>query len=321
MTRHYVGIDLGGTFIKGLIMDESGQIVANGSMPTSRDGVDAVMADMIALARELSVDRPVAGIGVAAPGVVDMAAGEVKFLPNVAGDWLGRPAARELGDAIGAPAWLMNDARAATFGEAHFGAGRGFADFVMVAVGTGIGGGIVADGRLLLGSAGHAGEVGHIALELHGPACSCSGWGCAEALVSGKALSADGRALMASGGSPGLAQATGGDPEKISPALIARVAETGDAGASELMREAGYRLGMLIGNLALLLNPRRVVLGGGIALAGRPLFDRVEETLQLRIGWYLRHAPIEVVPAALGDEAGALGAAAWARDRAERAAN
>ncbi len=316
MNRRYLGIDLGGTFIKGMAISATGQTLASGSRPTSRQGVDAVVADMIALARSLGEGGPIAGIGVAVPGVLDMAAGEVLFLPNVAGDWRGRPAAHELSEALGAPAWLMNDVRAATFGEMHFGAGQGYDDFVMIAVGTGVGGGIVSGGRLLLGSAGHAGEVGHNALDAHGPDCSCGGWGCVEALASGKALSAQGRELVEAGGAPGLRALVEGDLTRITPATIARAAAMGDAGARSLMRDTGFRLGILIGNLALLLNPRRVIVGGGIAQAGAMLFDRIAECLEQRVGWYLRYAPIDVVPAALGEESGALGAAAWARDRA-----
>jgi glucokinase len=311
----YLGLDLGGTFVKGLLLDPDGRELASGSTPTPKTGAGDVITAMRDLGRRLAGDRALGGIGVAVPGVINVAKGEVRFLPNVPGDWEGRPAARELGEALGAPAFLLNDVRAATYGEMHFGAGRGVKDFVMVAVGTGIGGGIVADGKLLMGSDGLAGEVGHMALDLHGPACSCGGWGCAEALVSGRALSADGRALAEAGGSPGLVDAAGGDLATITPALIARVAERGDPGATRLMDEAARRLGILIGNVVILLNPARVIVGGGIALAGRPLFDGIERVLEARVGWFLRHTRVHVVPAELGDEAGALGAAAWARDR------
>jgi glucokinase len=311
----YLGLDLGGTFVKGLVIDEHGRELANGSAATPRTGPADVIVAMRDLGQRLVAGRRLRGVGVAVPGVIDLKRGEVKFLPNVPGEWEGRPAARELGDALGAPAFLLNDVRAATYGEWHFGAGRGCEHFVMVAVGTGIGGGIVADGKLVMGIDGLAGEVGHMALELHGPPCACGGWGCAEALVSGKALSGDGRQLAAAGGAPGLLQAAGGDPEKITPALIARAAEAGDPGAKRLMDEAGYRLGILIGNVVILLNPARVIVGGGIAQAGALLFDGIRQTLVDRVGWFLRHTSVEIVPAELGEEAGALGAAAWARDR------
>jgi glucokinase len=311
----YLGLDLGGTFVKGLLIDQAGRQLANGSAPTPRSGPADVIAAMRDLGARLAGGRTLRGVGVAVPGVIDLRRGEVKFLPNVPGQWEGRPAARELGQALAAPAFLLNDVRAATYGEWHFGAGRGCDHFVMVAVGTGIGGGIVADGKLVMGIDGLAGEVGHMAIDLHGPRCACGGWGCAEALVSGRALAADGRELAAAGAAPKLLEAAGGDPERITPALIAQAAEEGDPGAKGLMDQAGYRLGILVGNLVILLNPARVIVGGGIAQAGAPLFEGIRKTLADRVGWFLRHTSVEVVPAELGDEAGALGAAAWARDR------
>lgn len=315
----YLGLDLGGTFVKGRLIDADGRELANGSAPTPRTGPADVIAAMRDLGQRLVAGRRLRGVGVAVPGVIDLRRGEVKFLPNVPGEWEGRPAAHELGDALGAPAFLLNDARAATYGEWHFGAGRGCDHFVMVAVGTGIGGGIVADGKLLTGVDGLAGEVGHTALELHGPICTCGGWGCAEALVSGKTLSTAGRELAAAGEAPGLLRLAGDDPERITPALIARAAEEGDPGARQLMDEAGYRLGILIGNLVIVLNPARVIVGGGVAQAGAPLFAGIRKTLDARVGWFLRHTRVEIVAAELGEEAGALGAAAWARDRSAQA--
>lgn len=314
--RVFLGIDLGGTFIKGMLLSADGARVANGSRPTGRSGADAVVGGMLDLARELTAGHSLAGIGVAMPGVVEMTTGQVKFLPNVSGNWEGRPVAAELSAALDAPASLMNDVRAATYGELHFGAGRGVRDLVMVAVGTGIGGGIVSDGKLVTGG-GHAGEVGHMAIEMRGPRCSCGGWGCAEALVSGKALTADGRALLERGESPGLERLTNGDHDRVTPRMIAEAAVEGDPAARRLMDEAGFRLGILLSNLVLLLNPARVILGGGVALAGRPLYDGIDRTMQERIGWYLRHTSVEVVPAELGEEAGALGAAAWAWKNSE----
>lgn len=311
----HLGLDLGGTEIKAAVMAGSGTVLAEGRAPTPRSGTPAVIAAMHALAARMVGDAPVAGVGVAVPGVVDMERGVVKFVPNVPGDWAGRPLAAELGARLGAPCLLLNDARAATFGELSLGAGRGCRHFVLMAVGTGIGGGVVANGELLLGSGGHAGEVGHQVIDLHGPRCACGGWGCAESLASGPALVAAAVRAVAQGMDTDMRAACGGDVGRITPSLVAEVAAAGDRVAAELMDALAHRLGTAAGNLVVVLNPERVVIGGGLSLAGERLLEGIRRTMAERIGWYLRHAPVDVVAAELGAHAGALGAAAWARRR------
>jgi len=308
-----LGLDLGGTNIKAVLLTADGTVVQRLAAPTPPGGgAEAVTAALAAVGSALAAGRTLSGVGVAVPGVVDAARGVVRFLPNVPGEWDGRPLAAELGAALGAPAALLNDVRAATYGELRFGAGRGCSHFVMIAVGTGIGGGLVVDGDLYLGAGGHAGEVGHQVLDLHGPRCGCGGWGCAEALASGPALGAAAARTVAQGMTTALRAACGGQIGRLTPHLVAEVAAAGDPVAQELLDQEAERLGVLAGNLTVLLNPQRVVVGGGVAQAGAPLLEGIRRTMAARIGWYLRYAPVEVVPAALGEEAGALGAAAWA---------
>lgn len=312
----FVGLDLGGTSIKAVALTPDGPAVRRMQAPTPRQGADVVLARMRAVGREVAAGRAVSAVGVAIPGVVDMAAGRARFVPNVPGQWEGLAVAQELATAFGAPCRLLNDVRAATFGEWRFGAGRDCSDFVMIAVGTGIGGGIVSGGHLLLGSTGHAGEVGHVALDPHGPLCGCGAHGCAEALASGPALVAAAARLVAQGLPTALRGACGGDIGRLTPRIVAEVAGAGDAAAAELLAEEASRLGVLAAGLVVVLNPQRVVVGGGVALAGPPLLDGIRATLQDRAGWYLPHAPAAVVPAELGEWAGAMGAAAWAGEAA-----
>lgn len=311
----WLGLDLGGTEIKAALLDGAGGPAGQGRAATPRAGVAGVVTALGRLAETVAAGRELAGVGVAVPGVVEMDQGLVGFLPNVPGDWAGVPLAALLTEGLQAPCTLLNDGRAATYGELRLGAGRGCRHFVLMAVGTGIGGGVVVDGELLLGSGGHAGEVGHQVLELHGPRCACGGWGCAEALASGPALVAAARAAMAQGRPTALRAACAGDGGRITPSLVAEVAAAGDPLAGELLDSLAHRLGTAAGNLVLVLNPERVVIGGGLSLAGEPLLAGIRRTLGQRIGWYLRHAPVEVVAAQLGAAAGALGAAAWARRR------
>ena len=309
----HLGIDLGGTEIKAVALSMSGGILAQGRASTPRTGVRAVIAAMHGLAARVAGGVPIQGAGVAVPGVVDMGRGLVKFLPNVPGVWANVPLVEELGRLLGVGCVLLNDGRAATYGELCLGAGRGCRDFVLLAVGTGIGGGVVVDGELLLGSGGHAGEVGHQVIDMHGPRCACGGWGCAESLASGPALVAAAVRAVVQGMDTGLHAACGGDVGRITPSLVAEVAGAGDPVASELLEEVAHRLGTAVGNLVVVLNPERVVIGGGLSLAGERLLTGIRSTMAERIGWYLRHAPVEVVAAELGVNAGALGAAAWAR--------
>ena len=311
-----VGLDLGGTLLKGVATEPGGAVLARASVPTPRAGAESVLAEMAALARRLAVGRPLAALGVAVPGVVDVPGGRTLFLPNVPGPWEGRAVAAELGRALGAPCALLNDVRAATLAELRAGAGRGCRDFVLLAVGTGIGGGIVLGGRLHLGAGGHAGEVGHQTLDLHGPRCGCGNRGCAEALASGPALVAEAARAVLQGWETALRAACGGDISALTPRLIGEVAAAGDAVAREILERTASRLGTLAANLVVVLNPERVVIGGGLAQAGAPLLEGIRRALQERAGWYLRHAPAEVVAAELGEEAGALGAAAWGGERA-----
>jgi glucokinase len=186
----------------------------------------------------------------------------------------------------------------------------------MVAVGTGIGGGIVAGGDLLLGSNGRAGEVGHQVIDVHGPHCGCGNSGCVESLASGPAIATEAARLVLQGIPTGLREACNGDVSRITPRLVAHTAAAGDAKAREIIEQEAERLGILAANLTLVLNPERIIVGGGVSLIGEPLLEGMRRTIAARIGWYTRRAPVDVVAAALGEEAGAMGAAAWGRAKA-----
>lgn len=275
------------------------------------------MVAMKQIASEVAGEMPIQGLGVAVPGVVDMKAGVIRFIPNVVGEWDNRPLATELSTDFAAPCFLLNDARAATYGELHFGAGRGYSDFVLLTIGTGIGGGIVLNGDLYLGSTGNAGEVGHQIIDLHGPRCGCGGWGCGEALASASALAAAGMRAVTQGMSAAepLQKACHGDLSQITARLILSLADQGDDMAKELIREEAFRLSAVIGNLIVVLNPQRVIVGGGVSLAGGLLLDEIRSALSQRIDRFLHFGPVEIVPAELGEYAGAFGAAAWGMRR------
>lgn len=294
MDRCAIGIDLGGTNLFGGLVDGQGRILASRKRPTPvQDGPAGVFAAMKEMIRDLLAaagDRPVLGIGLGIPGLLDREAGMSLFSPNLG--WENVPVRAQF-DEFGLPVVMDNDVRCHAAGELHFGAGRGLKDFILLTLGTGIGSGIVLGGQLYRGPAGMAGEIGHIPLEPGGPLCGCGKRGCFEALASGKAIGRRAQeAGIASTARDLFALAAQGDPRAL--ALVDRVA---------------YDLGRGIATYANLMNPQRVIVGGGVALAGELLFAPLRRYAEAETMPGIR-GTYDIVPAALGDEAGAVGAAA-----------
>lgn len=287
-----VGVDLGGTNAK-LAVVEDGRVSATDQVATaSEDGSDAVLARVAALAASAG---PADGVGVALPGLFDED-GRAVLLPNLHGDWAGRPVAAPLAAALGAPVALVNDGHAFALAESTLGSGAGARTVMAIVCGTGVGGGLVLDGRLYLGLRDRAGEFGHHTVAEDGPPCECGNRGCLE-------LYAGARAIARAAGRPtfdeALAAARGGDEQAV--AALAR---------------AGTLIGLAIANVAIFLAPDRIVVGGGVAAAGDLVLGPLEAELRRRA----RVAPLddlELAPAALGPFAGAVGAALFAGSRTE----
>jgi glucokinase len=280
-----LGLDLGGTNIKRVVLDGD-EIVERDSEPTRSDeGVGAVLNRLAALAREAG---PVASVGVALPGLFDTE-GRAVLLPNLHGDWVGRPIADPLADAIGRPVRLINDGHAFALAEARIGAARGAEDVLCIVCGTGIGGGLVIGGRLHLGVEDRAGEVGHHTVVEDGPLCGCGNHGCLETLAGARAIAA-------------AAQQPSFDD-------VVAAARRGDERAREAIRRAAAYVGIAIANLTIFLTPERVVVGGGVAEAGELLLDPLRAEVERRAGRVAPLHAIEIVRATLGADAGAVGAA------------
>lgn len=285
-----LGLDLGGTKIKRVLL-EGDRITESDSQPTrSEEGVDAVLDRLAALAREAG---PVDSVGVALPGLVD-AAGRGVLLPNLHGDWVGQPIAEPLSKALGRHVHLLNDGHAFALAEARVGAARAAADVLCVVCGTGIGGGLVIGGRLHLGVEDRAGEVGHHTVVEDGPLCGCGNHGCLEMLAGARAIAA------------AAGQASFDD--------VAAAAHAGDGRALEALRRAAAYIGIAIANLTIFLTPQRIVVGGGVAEAGDLFFRPLREEVELRAGRVAPLHAIDIVPARLGAEAGAVGAALFGGD-------
>ena len=315
----YGAVDLGGSHIGlalGSVDPAAGdyRLVARrnlegGGYDGWRPVLDRIAEGLLELEREVG-ERPSA-VGVGCPGWVDVEAGETRFLPNLPTQWRDVPVARILGDRLGTRVHLLNDVRAATLGEFTLGAGRGASTMALFALGTGIGGGVVVDGRLRLGPLGSAGELGHQTVDSNGPLCGCGNRGCLEAVASGPAIAAAGVRLLRSGQAPLLFERTEGDAGRVTAETMGEAARAGDeAVMRELERIAGL-IGVAAANVVVALHPELVLLGGGVAGLGDVLFDGVRRELAERV----RVFPIDgvrVEPTALGANSGLAGALVWA---------
>lgn len=302
------GVDIGGTRVRAALVDERGSLSQQISRATDpRAGTASILAaieDLLKIANE----RPVAvGVGIAA--YTEYPSGRVAFAPNLQyGD---RDVAAALRRRVDVPVVVENDANAAVWGEHLYGAGRGISEMVMVTVGTGIGGGIVAGGRLYRGSRGFAGEFGHMTVVDGGPECACGELGCLEALASGTAIGRMAREEVAAGARSAIVDLAGGHAGAITGEIVSEAASHGDPVAMKVMETAGRYLGIGLANLANLFDPEIIVVGGGGAASGRLLLDPATRELERKLSGR-REVP-KVVVASLGEDAGIVGAAALAR--------
>lgn len=304
-----MALDLGGTNVR-LALVQDGQVLETARFATqAQDGPSALLGRLAGAvnemaARGLAQGSPPAGLGVASPGVIDRAAGLVRVSPNLPG-WRDVPLARCLSQATGLAVALENDANLYALGEHLYGAGLGAGSMACLTLGTGVGGGLILEGRLVVGALGSGGEIGHTLVEPEGRSCGCGASGCLEAYASATGL----MGMLGEALARGCACAC---PPKGGVEALARAARAGDHLAGELFARAGVALGRGIANLVALTGLDLVVIGGGVAPAW-PLMEpacRREMAARLRI---VDPEAVRVVPARRGDQAPLLGAAALAR--------
>ncbi|MCA1726959.1 MAG: ROK family protein [Actinobacteria bacterium] len=314
MTGRALGLDVGGTKVAGLILAADGAVVHREERRMEPSDAEAALEVVASLGRELiDAHGPVVGAGAGVAGMVDFATGVFRFGANL--PWRELPLADRLGEAFEVAVIVDNDANAAAWGEYGHGAGRGATDLLMVTVGTGIGGGIVSEGRLLRGAHGFAAEFGHVIVEPGGPKCGCGNLGCWEQVASGSALGRIGREHAAEHPQGRIAELAG-DPEKVSGRHVARAAEEGDAAALAILAEVGRRLGEGMAGLANILDPSVIVVGGGVAEIGDPLLAPARRAFLETVEAPEHRPEISIVPAELGNDAGAIGAAALSLEAA-----
>ncbi|MEO8286678.1 MAG: ROK family protein [Chloroflexota bacterium] len=314
-----LGIDVGGTKILGLRTDEYGTVLAQVNEPTRGDeGRDAVIDRIAAIIRNLTPPEGVDAIGIGMPGPLDPIKGEVFDPPNLPG-WESVPLRKELQDRLGnsVPIVLVNDANAAALAEFRFGAGsekllgRKIKHLVYLTISTGVGGGVITDGKLLLGANGFATELGHIAIDAFGKRCNCGGIGCLEAMASGTAIAKEGAIVVISRRPSKISDLAEGKPENVTARLVVEAANQGDPIANEIMEQEGLLVGVGVVNCIHTFNPEVIVLGGGVTNAGDLLFKPVHATVESRVIPAYKGTFV-ILPAALKGESGALGAVAAA---------
>ncbi len=298
-----LGIDLGGTELRAGLVTPQGEVIARRQTATdAQGGPQAVVAQMLRLIEELG-GAP-SGIGVAAPGPLDPIAG-ICIAPPTLYRWHNVPLAAMLAERTGLPTRLENDAIAAALGEFRAGAGAGLRHLVYVTVSTGIGGGVIENGRLLHGRRGMAAEIGHMTLVPGGPLCSCGGRGCWEALACGSALAQAAQAAIASGAATLLRELADGQP--VSGRHVTEAARAGDLVALSVLRDEAHWLGRGFANLLHLYSPDAIIVGGGVSAALDLMLPDLLAAMHDNAMPAYRDTP--VLPAALGGDAGLVGAA------------
>ncbi len=316
------GIDIGGTKVLGVALSRSDGIVAEARVATpkgTRNIVGSHVAETVARVvadldrpRGRQRRRPVASarapVGVGAPGMVDYE-GRLRFAPNLPQaqgvDWNELMGAQLPGRTL----LIENDANFAVLAEQRLGAARGYGHVVMVTLGTGIGGGIVLDGHVQVGSAGFAGEIGHMVVDPAGPPCPCGRRGCWERFASGAGLGVLAREAALAGRLGEVVRLAGGDPESVRGEDVSAAAAGGDPAAQQVIREVGWWIGFGLANLAALLDPACFVLGGGVVEAGDLLIVSARAAYAELVEGGDRRPAAVIVPAAFGERAGAVGGA------------
>jgi glucokinase len=306
MSNFSIGVDLGGTNLRIAAVSQQGELMEKVTLGTRVAlGKDHVIHEMCDAIRVLAVKYrnvgTLQGIGVGVPGIIDMKTGMLRESPNLPG-WAGSPVQAEIEQRLGTRVILENDANVAALGEKWLGAAKHVDDMIMLTLGTGVGGGIVLEGRIWHGMTGMAGEFGHMTVEPEGPQCGCGNRGCVEQYASATAVVRMAKEAIASGRAPGLARAASSDPEFNAKAVY-NLAIQGDEEARKIFGRLGRALGICIANLVNAFNLPMYVVGGGVASAWEAFSPFVFEELRQRSLIYAATAP----RAPLSDGQGASG--------------
>lgn len=309
--KYYAGIDFGGMSAKAGIFDENGKLLAKDSVKTSKeDGYVVTVVKMARLVRSMeeAAKVRVKAVGIGAPGVIDGEGGLVVHWSNY--NWEDKPLAKDLSEKLGVPVKLTNDANAAALGEATFGAGKNYRDSIFITLGTGVGSGIILNGKVFEGSHGAGAEAGHMVLEVGGIPCACGRRGCFEQYASASALIRDTKRAMFENRESLMWTLVGGDPEKVDGKTAFTAARERDAAAQQVVKNYVMYLGEGILNLINIFRPQAIIIGGGVSNEGETLLQPLRKYVSERLYVDCERVPLTINRAALGSDAGMYGACA-----------
>ena len=292
-----LGLDIGGTKIAGARVTPRGELVAHASRPTTPDNPELILDALVEICEELGGRDDLPAVGVAVAAFLDRDRENLFFSPNIA--WQNFPLKAEVEKRLGVPVVLENDANAAGWGEFRFGAARDVQSMIMLTIGTGVGGALVDDGRLLVGGFGMAAELGHLIIEPGGRLCGCGNYGCLEQYASGTALMRGARERL-------------GD-ESLTQAAVTDLLREGNTHALEALDGVARAMGRGIASLVAVTDPELIVIGGGVASAGDLLLEPIRESFLDTYGAGARRPVAGIVAATMGNTAGVVGAADLAR--------
>ncbi len=304
------GVDLGGTNIEAALLSEQGKVMSHITHPTGADeGYGRVMENIISAVKKIKKDKEIEAIGLCSPGIIDVDQGICRFAGNL--NFNNVQLRRPIEDAFSVPVFVENDVNAAALGEWRFGTGKGTDNFILVMLGTGVGAGIITDGRLLHGKSNATAEIGHTIVEKDGLFCNCGGRGCLEMYSSATGIVRMMKQYLMKGNYSSVTADIQGDWDRLTAAMIAQKAAAGDKLSQQVIREAAEYLGVALVNYVNTFNPEMVAIGGGVAKAGDILTQPVKEFISSR-AMEVQANDVSVVLSSLGEDAGTIGAAAVA---------
>jgi glucokinase len=311
-----LALDLGGSRIRAALVRLDGSLAARDEGRTRREaGPAAVIGDIVALLQAVRSRTPadaatrLAGVGIAAPGPLDPAAGRLIDTPNLGPAFRDADLAAPVSQALGLPVAVERDTNVALLGECGFGAARAARNAIYITVSTGVGGAVLADGRVLAGADGLAGEIGHVVLDLDGPPCGCGGRGHLESLSSGTGIARAAAELVAAGAAPGLSAVAAGSPDGLLSARdVAAAEEAGDPEARRVMERAREAFAGAMVGLVNVFNPEVIVVGGSVAHGQGERWLTPARTRVAAEAFRVQAARVRIVPATLGDDVGLVGA-------------
>ena len=309
--KYVVGVDLGGTSIKFGIVSDSGKLIKKSSMKTEAEkGPKSVIENIKKGIHSFISNKKynIEGIGIGCPGVVTPNSGTVENPPNFPG-WNRVNIGKIISEEFHKQVFVDNDANAAAIGELIFGSGKRYNSFIMVTLGTGVGGGIIIDKKIYHGDKGAAGEIGHISIDYNGPKCNCGSYGCIEAYAGNQYLRERVRNELKNHPESEMWKLIENDLSKVSPRNVQYAAELGDAFAKTVIVNLGVQLGSAFASLCNVLDISVLIIGGGLAGFGKPLFDSMEKTVIKRVMAPIKPR-VKVLPAQLKNDAGIKGASA-----------